>query len=1051
MIFMLIGLIGLVSASATVCTQYGNHYYCTSIPTQAEIYTLDNDLGIEITNFTFYGNNSTSSALAGEGLNRTFDWDNYVKITGGINLTSGNGYNGHFAHPCTGACSGSDGGDIFINITAPSIEISGEVYAKGGYGANGSCSGASSTCDGMGGYGGDIILIFNSTNSSIITNLTKINLTGGNSGNGDADAICETGWTESADGMGRKGGSVTATFPSVIFGTTTITGNAGNGGSSDIDVCSSSAGDSEEAESGYSDGDISMTFGNLTLNNTNITFNYGTNGVGDCYATKGDDDGASESDSGKDAGTKTLRTRNAFFNASRINIYTQKGSNAVACAVGDEEAEASGGYGGNIRMYYDTLESNDSLINLVTGTGGNPAYTDHEYDGGNTGTIWMIGNLILDGNQNVTLSTMASSAAEEGDAIAYSLTGTVFKLNNGRVTFAVEKGGKGAYTYTYGEGGRGSTLTFQYDNVTILKNMTFVGGNNDYNRNRAGTGGSVTFNANKYLLIENSTLNLTAGYAVYGTAASSGHGGDGGRNMVTLGEVINFTNSTFVVTPGSGVSGMCYSGTVNCSGHAAVKIGNITNWSSNGGKLNFTCNYFNTTNICNYYNITMNASRNVELFGHFNISADTRAISKNYSLNVTGTRVWIGFLNFSTGSTTNNGTLYVYTPNVNSSANFKYYVNSSTVSWQNTSINQSLIQFMSRIYNTSVETDTPLLYNFSTYNCTTDYTLYNSSVTYNYTVNNTGTNITCYTTLSDNSTFNNTLNDTKYFTDPYPYNLTVKSGNYTYWGEQDYKYDGNYNGSAQISLEVGNINHYIQNYCNESTCLVPIYIETLTPASINITAVNITYGVDDTNESTFNFTIRIYSDTEGLLNLTDPEFIYESDEQTTLRIRTYYQEPSGSKIYHDDRYISILYSEFNLSLPPRVSYYDVYPLYTGQLAVQPWGQTKTVPVWTIVPDNRTHKFEIKARYAPTTSEPCVKTYWMSNTATLNRATGVNMTETYKALFNVTNNTNKVWAYHDFTANCTWDDLRMYFPNFTFKALCENCVCTENLKTEGFCT
>lgn len=1209
-LFILATLVATARAEYNAtCEQRGNHYYCTDMPSAEELLDLDNDLGLEIASFTWTGANGVGEGGDAETFTRTIDWDNKVQFHG-FTLAGGYGQNGNSG----GTESGGNGAVITFTVDATEIDVDGAITGTAGYAGHGSCSVScgsspdSDSCGASGGNGGSVSILLRASDQQVpITDITGITLTAGAGGNADTGA-CSSGDDGADQGLdGENGGNLALTLPDTTLGNITVTATSADGGDGDGDASSGGEdGCNADVGVGGADGYIYLTFGDLILNDTTMTYVNGLPGTGtgeaDCAGDYCDTNDCWDSRDGENAGDRQLYFDDGLFLDSTVTIKSGVGSEGEGdydTSADDDHANycADGGDGGDIRLSFDSLVINDSTVDIEAGLGGaqETIGEGEECYGGDTGRIYLTGDLTVNSGTTV-LGPTTTPATQGGDAVQYSLSGTVFEYNGGTFTVETQKGGNCITDYWGAtedrrSGGDGDRLTMTYDNVTFLESFTHLAGNSDDNNCDAavaGQAGRVTLTANEYFYVApDKVINLTGGISGDdGTGAVVDTTIDGGLVDVNLGGIINLTNASIYFTGGIGAD----------DGYVDVVMADITSWTADGATLELGCNTPAAT--CAYNNIYMSAARNIEFFGDFDIT-ESESTATTYSLNVSGADVWVGFDGFDTDTET----LDIYTPDITDVTRLHNYTNdASTFNWvdDNPTDEPTLIQFMSRIYEIDLTTDTALLYNFSTYNCTAEYVLYNAScyqetanvstdcgldtgsytcsgdfydavfpcnesydgiwdvtnngaiygapsnnatvyinytkpdwavndslwmvqthngsefitfnlsildscwdynetlqlrfdsyldtlaysdyqcnngswqllhqisggtiasalmveegmhwvsdVTFNSTITNNPTNVTCVGTVTDGLTFNNTRETYELYVDPYPYNLSIKTGTYTYWGD-DYAYDGNFNTSVSIPLEVGNINHYLQNVCTTTYCQVPVLIETVTPASLNITAVNVTYGVDNLTNNEFNLSIKVYSDTEGLLNLTEPEFIYESDEQTTLRVRTYYQEPAGTKTYIDDRYINVLYSEFNLSLPTYMDYYDVFPAYTGQQAVQPWGQTKTTPIWTVTPNNRNHTFLVRAKYSENTSESCIDSYWSLDNR-LTRASDIVMNESFVDIFNMTNNTaDQIWGFHDFTASCDWDDTRMFFPEFEFRSKCSDCVCTSDLKEVGFC-
>ncbi len=911
-------------------------------------------------------------------------------ITNNLTINGISGIVGNSDSTCKGddedGQSGRSAYENSILIKNSKTNISGTISFTGGRGGHGDECGSGRAGDG--GDGGDNNIIINSTN--LINNIT-FHITGGTGGDCSADD----------SGDGGDGGTNTLTITSNE--TALISNYNCNPGT---------PGQSDGSDGVQYDGYIGTC--NSYINSKTLimsgSFNHEDNSFNvECRDT-GDGTQSCNGRSGKDSSLIINSTENVLMNNLNLSIKSTHGGYPTSVDRGN------GGKGGDVYFDVFTNELNitNSQIDILPAEGRNADCSSTSYLNGYGGSIFSDMSAIIKINSSDVLfksgnSGLTSACTSENAQGAGSILIDFQKqLNISNSNFSVLVGKNAPYQSSNIKGiidfkvegiySTNSILEFhigkegypngKYLNVSVSD--LFLLENSDFSIKSNGTKAcrDPKFNLNDIALFESIDSNIY----VY----STGDTGTCDSYLIANGEEFNFMNNTELeLTSTQGIGKMNISLFSNRTDLPGIMR---WNYSEIGDAI--------TTNILSSQT-TYNSSRG--------FIVETGTWSWNDSVyNVIYDDYFTRIQDVKLSKTSSDKGPEFY--------NNTYFVCKAKVNIGKHLINIPLINFS--IYNNGVyfgsDNDAAIIDN-EYVTSTTDVSKLDTDL---------GDNWTCNVKVY-NVNFTNELNETEQIVHRYPYNVTIYIGNKgQVAGQLLNQYLKN---EVNVPIERGTINEYIQNNCSSFPCTIPLEFRSDTGAIINVSEVSFTYGVSDpvneSTQSTTNYPLMFNSSQEGELLIDDVYFLHESDEQTSIRIK------GGNEGFYISHWIDVLYSKFTFNLTPKeIDYYDVYPLWSNQKNVEPFGQNSRVSIYNLTRMNNTnHSFELRMGIVNGTSNDCTDIYF-SESNNINNKFEVNE-GVYTSLSNFTwsnHNNTQLWSWVDFNS-CSSEDIRYFFPEFVVKA------------------
>ena len=1009
-----------------------------------------------------------------------------------INFTSGVGGPGQAANTGQASAGGAGGMVNISYVATNVTEESTNYKLVGSNGADGDATAYceletdvsgednsdtdSDEREAIGGVGGIINVYINTT--TLITKNVVLDITTGSTGNADADAcaLCfadsdtrenfsVSTWA-SAEINGGDGADATININSLShtidnYNYTVTSGNAGLP-EGYAQACGSLVGTVPvfcvDASSDVLGGANGIT--NFDISSSNITgdvfyLNITTGITSDSKA----DTAITCSGATTDSVKASENGKNSRYN--NINIESTNGllSNLIidtdGAVGGDAEASCSesgtvytnafapGGHGSGTYIYISSSDSFTTSQNIIM----------NSKNGGAGHDDWC----------DVPADPSPDGIGGNGGANYYNITSII--LNNSKISMT-EGDGEGTSAYG-GDGGtvyirNHGTSSFYNSNVTIVPGDG--GAISGAGAERVGDGSQTYLYNYNTLNNYNSSLYLTGGDGGTGGCTSGGAGGD--SIIYNIGTILYDTSSQINLTGGTGTCSNGGDALINSTGMFTIEDSSLFEVTGTNGTLHGDCENIyegNFTIMNSIYNCTSLGAANIE--GSNMVQVDFRNNSifqlggTGNTVNFTFTGLDQRFLLWNTSMDDTN----IFWNNASATFGNRTEGSSGTLTFNESVGNTHYDEYYTVISDISIakltDTYSTSLYNYTNFTCEfkVDYdNVYNittpkvhvfwykddvlSTITeegiaisdntlVNSTINITGDNTTLDESWKcsikvNSSAFNTWENGTASTIDrTYPYNLNVSIGSL---GLTDYYLAGQYNSSNLITFNLSSVNHYLQYICNSSevNCSIPIIFSSSTTGALNITNINVTYGSSDTSSRLVTIPFKVSSDTDGQVNVTNPEFAVLDDEETNIKIVGRPQSGTGNAT----RYISVKYSDFNMTLEPSgVDYYWVQPYSRTQQDVTPFGQTSIQEIFKATPIS-THAMNIYGRLRANSVPDCIRTT-LNNIST--NTLGWNITSSYQNIGMLNNSNISMWTWTDFS--CTYDEIRTFYPFWDFKA------------------
>ena len=968
------------------------------------------DKGIVVTgDITFSSSSGTGTSPDAEALSLSYTiFEGFEFRDASVTITSGSG-----TQPSSDG-TGGNGGTITIDIDAPKIRTynTNITYntGNGGKGTDGEvCS------SNAGGQSGNLYVtsdaaIVENINSNIVVNI-------GDGGDADSRDCIEDDDTGSSGGRAgtiyfydgiNSSSIITNTNYSIIL-------NGGNGGDADVDA-SGTGGDCKAGgtPSGYN----LYAYGNLTGDNYDITTSSAEAGVTDI---SGDDDSC--------YGADGQVFYYSFDNMELTNsIFNVKGTNSGNSEARDRDRD--GRRGGSIQFIGTSFECSNSNFTLTTGDGGDgDADITGSACGGGGHSYWIVNDTTM----NTCLQSfipgtngIGGSPRDGGDSGSVYFSVDNYLFNQSPITWTGLVGCDGDNSDVMSGGTGGSFVYAGTGNLSFIDtNMTLQAGNGgDFYR---GYGGYVLFSLTETYLQDNSYLSFRGGDR--GDELGGSYSGYG----YVKAKEINMTNSNLTLHKGYGTTG----------GYQSQLI-------ADGGTLNV----FDKSDV--YFTMASAGTANT-----FRMNGTETLYYPNTTLRYTTSepdwKTYADYFYFNNASVQGTMDIYNYTAPTNVTYHNDTY--SGTLAFFGANHYETFAQYFSRATSSEVTYPSTLPWKNEAYNCTSIFTVGNASVenttlwylndVYNMSGINwnetlsTGDNLTCQIKLNS-SEFIKQANNTITIVNAYPYDYTILIGE----GYDSYSNSTELNSTLQVVLSFGGFNEYIQYYCDSTVnCSIPIYFSSESNlSSINITNITLGYGVDNTTIGNVNVPFKLTSDSSGIITVDDPVWGYESEVQVPLLVTAHSETPGADTEFGINRWISIIYSVFDITLPFNIDFYDVFPLWPSQKNVEPFGQKSSVPIYNVT-SNSTNDMEIRMRFVNGTVPDCATILFNTNNT---NALGINLNDTYQELiFNLDNGSSQgLWSWVDFN-DCSYNETIAFYPDFYWKAKCKSCVNSTDFWTYNY--
>lgn len=1005
------------------CTLYGNYYECTNGNTISGTNNFgDKGVWIHGMSISISGTNGQAGNVNGEDASFCISSDFKILIENtSISVSGGNGYSEE-------GVTGGNGGDVLITFSGDGLMLinNTNLTVTGGVGANGDALPVSGDDDSgfYGGYGGTFSLEFDTMN--VTGENVRVVATAGLTG--ESDVTCSG--TGAVQRSGRSSQTNYLKIGSTCYdGTNSFFLTGGNGGNGDA------CGDNRAAEGGDG-GDVEVIvqthnfvssdnfslvggmfglkrvndddaadgvngIGSFILDSNNAVFSGTLSFVGKQAAGNCDDGGAGTdlcTAQDQKSITNYFNSTSLILNGSTIYFSGNHGQD------GDANDGAIGGDASHITMYLisDDLVMESTQIDFVGATGGDG---DNDWSGRNDGT---------------------------GSDIKFYVKG-IFEGKNNKISLI--SGDSGDYA-TAGNAGAGN-IVITFVNKTVLESDEWVFSIGDEDSSNPTSRGGLNANYESLELIstilnhnnpnsgQNVLVNFSTSLLLNDSIIYARH-----KGASCLPTISYFNNIKLLETKDS---------LINLYSAEACK----TYLYGSGEEFNFLNNTkvnLSSATGQGYLNITLSSNRaGLPGLVRWNYTELGSVITANVISEQTS-------YNSSRGSLTETGT-WTWNHSVNDVVYDDYFTRIKSVGFQKVSsdlgsdlYNYTNFTCKAKVGIGSFLTGTPKI-NFTIYNETSKQASSNDVgivsdefVNATFQINGSNTKISetwncsvkVYETTFENG--NSTLKNVNY---TFPYNVSV-------WVGQMKKVAGSIPNAyllddVNVTLDRGTINEYIQKNCTSSPCLVPIEFRSSTDAIINITSLNVTYGIrnpiNPNVTDSYNFPIIFNSSREGQLIIEDAYFVYKDSEETDIRV------DGRTSIETVTKWVSVLYSKFSFNLTPSfVDYYDVYPLWLSQKDVTPYGQTSSRSIYNLTRmNNANHTFELRMKMENGTGASCTDIWFSTDNS---KSGGFEVVEgNYTYFKNVTwddVNSTELWSWVDFN-DCNSTSVRYFFPEFVIKS------------------
>ncbi len=227
------------------------------------------------------------------------------------------------------------------------------------------------------------------------------------------------------------------------------------------------------------------------------------------------------------------------------------------------------------------------------------------------------------------------------------------------------------------------------------------------------------------------------------------------------------------------------------------------------------------------------------------------------------------------------------------------------------------------------------------------------------------------------------------------------------------------------------ISYAIDNCMDSETCLIKNKLTVSDVGGvIQIHNINISLLINPLPLKTDYFELSDLSGVEvgisqGEIKIDDPKFDYRGNHNLSLNV-------SGTNYV-----LRVYYSDFNVSLPENISWYDVFPKSRTSQNVTPFGQSNTTPIWFINNLAYEEPFDVYVRVNETINKTINITF--SNESFKNGVVSFVLNTTAQ----------KICSDVLIGGNCSiwnWIDLgnftsAFYLPYYDFSTICSTCVLT----------
>lgn len=258
-------------------------------------------------------------------------------------------------------------------------------------------------------------------------------------------------------------------------------------------------------------------------------------------------------------------------------------------------------------------------------------------------------------------------------------------------------------------------------------------------------------------------------------------------------------------------------------------------------------------------------------------------------------------------------------------------------------------------------------------------------------------------------------------------------------GENDWNYTGTLNTTnspQNFSTNGSSFYDYITDNCpDNTTCYVPLVITFGTPGVVEISDLNLTLNANPVTVPTSNI------ENDNLIELAF-KFVNGSIDLSNLALDylgskniTFFAHFFNNVSINVSHTMQVKYSNFNVSLPANISYWEVFPKTKDSKNITPYGQTNTTSIWNITSQAYDDSFDTYV-FVNETVNSCMNISFSNNSVVNSSDLKINTSiqQIYAGVTPLTGSFG-IWNSIDLN-NCT---SRFYMPYFSFTSICSDCV------------
>lgn len=245
------------------------------------------------------------------------------------------------------------------------------------------------------------------------------------------------------------------------------------------------------------------------------------------------------------------------------------------------------------------------------------------------------------------------------------------------------------------------------------------------------------------------------------------------------------------------------------------------------------------------------------------------------------------------------------------------------------------------------------------------------------------------------------------------------------------------------------LNNYIKGYCTGAYCDVPIYVHNDKVGNITINNINVTSYIPSLNlnktavqnvlnscPTTYcNTTLNVSSKTAGIVQLDGINVSYFGSG--IYNVTAFWPGNATYSASSDQHNLTIIFSNFSITWPPGVSYFEMILKNYTQNNVTPYGQTNSIPIW-----NFSSKAYDKPMNISIKLNQSIDSCFKLNLTSASTPNGKTISTTaYDYITNLgVGQTSSLWAF-GYANNCNYTALnkRWLETQFVFQSKCMECI------------